>query len=51
MARRFLLLRFEVTDPAISDGDVEELAERMVAEQIDPDPPVLTWDGSEIRRA
>lgn len=47
---RYLTLRFEVTDPAISDDDLAELAERMVAEQIDPDPPVLIWDGSEIRR-
>jgi hypothetical protein len=42
---RYLLLAFRVDDDCdLSDADLHDLAERIVAD-IDPDPPVLTWDG------
>lgn len=49
--RRVLTLRFEVDeDCALSDGELEELGDRIVATQIDPDPPVLTFDGVDVAR-
>jgi hypothetical protein len=50
-ATRVLVLRFEVQESCeLTDGQLEDLAEQIVAQQIDPDPPVLTWDGSEVVR-
>lgn len=46
---RFLILRFEVDEnAAITDDELHDLAERIVAQQIDPDPPILTWDGADV---
>lgn len=51
MTRRVLTLRFEVDeDCALSDDELEELGDRIVATQIDPDPPVLTFDGVDVAR-
>lgn len=49
MVSRFLLLRFEVDERCTLTGDeLLDLAERIVAEQVDPDPPVLTYDGADV---
>lgn len=47
---RLLVLYFEVDDHCdLSDSALEELGDRIVAQQIDPDPPVLTFDGVEVQ--
>lgn len=45
MSRR-LAITFQVDD-GLTDQEVFELADRIVA-SIDPDPPVLTYEGSDI---
>jgi hypothetical protein len=46
---RYLVMRFEVDEScALTAEDLESLGDRIVAEQIDPDPPVLTFDGVEV---
>ena len=44
---RTLTFTFEVTDDAITNDDLYDLADRIVT-LIDPDPPVLTYDCCEI---
>jgi hypothetical protein len=46
---RYLTIRFEVVDDcAMTDEELADLGDRIVAQQIDPDPPVLTFDGVEV---
>lgn len=43
---RYLSIHFEVSDDCtMTDQELADLGDRIVAEQIDPDPPVLTFDG------
>jgi hypothetical protein len=46
--KRLLSLTFEVTDDAITDDELYDLADRIVTD-IDPDPPVLVYDGAAIQ--
>lgn len=49
MSRR-LVLTFEVKEGAtISDQGLLDLADEIV-KWIDPDPPVLIWEGAEVQR-
>lgn len=48
---RYLVLRFEIEEGcSLSDDELVDLGDRIVAAQIDPDPPVLTFDGVEVER-
>lgn len=48
---RYLVLRFEVDEGAtLTDEELLDLGDWIVAQQIDPDPPVLTFDGVEVMR-
>ena len=49
LVTRYLVLRFEVDEGCtLSDADLADLGDRIVATQIDPDPPVITFDGVEV---
>lgn len=49
MSRR-LAIWFEVDEDAtLTDAELRDLGDRIVAQQIDPDPPVLTFDGVEVQ--
>lgn len=48
MTRR-VVIRFDVDDDAaITDQDLVDMIDQWVS-TFDPDPPVLTYDGAEIR--
>jgi hypothetical protein len=47
---RYLVLTFEVReDCTLSDAALELLGDEIVTYQIAPDPPVLLFDGVEVR--
>lgn len=46
---RFLVFRFEIDEGCdLDDDDLIELGDRIVATQIDPDPPVLTFQTVDV---
>lgn len=48
---RKLVLTFEVDEDAtITDNELLEMADELVKWMV-PDPPVLTWEGAEVRHS
>lgn len=46
---RYLRLTFAVDERCdLTDDELVEVGERIVAEQVDPHPPVLTYDGAMV---
>lgn len=48
MARQLVLV-FDVDEACtLTTAELEDLGDRIVAQQVDPDPPVLTFDHVEV---
>jgi hypothetical protein len=48
VSRRLSIVFSVDADCGMSDSELFELGEQIVAQQIDPDPPVLTFESIEI---